>query len=354
MQRKNQRNNLKKFSTAALVLALACAWAQSAPCAFREQAPGQHVVKTGDTLWDIASHFLKNPWCWPQVWDGNRDQIRDPHWIYPGQTIYFDRASGRLMLTGKGIIERGDPSQTLRLTPRIRAVSLAPVATARALSLSSLQVQSVLADDGALLKAPSVIEIKDNRNMAGKHDLIFVRGELGLLTEFSVLRGGDPIIDPQTNTFLAYAVRRVGTVSLLQSGSADGPHRFQVTTSDAELQPGDRLLPAMPAVDITPHTGSPLRGQVASVLRGSLWASTHDVVAINRGKRHGLEAGRILAVVKGMKFGGHDAVMPVPGEQIATLLVFDVGDSVALASVMHASDTLSVGDTVGTGHTGGR
>lgn len=354
MQRKNQRNNLKKFSTATLVLALTCTGTQAAQCEFREQALGQYVVKTGDTLWDIASQFLKNPWCWPQVWDSNRDQIRDPHWIYPGQTVYFDPARGRLTLTGKGVNEQSDTTQTLRLKPHIRAVSLTPVATARALSLSSLRVQSVLVADGALVNAPSVVAIKDNRNMAGKHDVVLVRGELGLLTEFLVVRGGDRIVDPQTNTVLAYAVRQVGLISLLQSGGADGLHRFKVTTSDLELQLGDRLVPAMAAVDITPHTGSPLSGQLVSVLRGSLWASAYDVVAINRGKRHGLEAGSILAVMKGMKIGAHDAAVPVPSEQIATLLVFDVGDSVALASVMHASDTLSVGDTVGSGHVGGR
>lgn len=119
-----------------------------------------------------------------------------------------------------------------------------------------------------------------------------------------------------------------------------------MTTSDAELEPGDRLLPEMDVGEITPHAAVPVSGQLASVLQGSLWASTHDVVAINRGKQHGLEKGSLLSVMKGEKAG-----VPIPGrgEHIASLLVFDVGDSVALASVMYASDALSVGDAVGSG-----
>ncbi|RZA32065.1 MAG: LysM peptidoglycan-binding domain-containing protein, partial [Lysobacteraceae bacterium] len=100
---------MKNFSTvatrAAAVALVVCAVAspvQAAECKFRPNAPDQHVVVKGDTLWDISGAFLQNPWCWPQVWGMNRDEIRNPHWIYPGQVIYFDRTRGRLSLTRPG------------------------------------------------------------------------------------------------------------------------------------------------------------------------------------------------------------------------------------------------------------
>lgn len=45
-----------------------------------------HVVRRGDTLWDLSGHYLSNPWSWPQLWSLN-PQVENPHWIYPGDQL---------------------------------------------------------------------------------------------------------------------------------------------------------------------------------------------------------------------------------------------------------------------------
>src|SRR5215203_5118971 len=50
------------------------------------EVPAIHVVRKGDTLWDLCDSYYANPWGWPKVWSYN-PQIVNPHWIYPGDQL---------------------------------------------------------------------------------------------------------------------------------------------------------------------------------------------------------------------------------------------------------------------------
>ena len=56
-------------------------------------APDEYVVQIGDTLWDIAATFLRDPWYWPEVWFVN-PQVENPHLIYPAMSLPWLRLTG--------------------------------------------------------------------------------------------------------------------------------------------------------------------------------------------------------------------------------------------------------------------
>ena len=66
----------------------------AAPLELVDNPPDRHVVVKGDTLWDISGKFLHKPWRWPEIWRLNKDQIKNPHLIYPGDIVWLDLSDG--------------------------------------------------------------------------------------------------------------------------------------------------------------------------------------------------------------------------------------------------------------------
>jgi len=79
-----------------LVPLLGFAQPSEAPLKLKQDAPERYVVVPGDTLWGISQRYTDSPWRWPELWGLNRDEIRNPHLIYPGNVLVLDRVRGRL------------------------------------------------------------------------------------------------------------------------------------------------------------------------------------------------------------------------------------------------------------------
>ena len=73
-------------------------------------APDRYTVKRGDTLWDLSSMYLTSPWRWPELWGMNKEQIRNPHLIYPGQELVLVKVDGRARLQSRATADRASES----------------------------------------------------------------------------------------------------------------------------------------------------------------------------------------------------------------------------------------------------
>lgn len=359
---------MKKFSTAALFFALASASGSllaaegktsDARCAFLSNAPDTHTVVRGDTLWDISGKFLQNPWCWPQVWGMNREQIRDPHWIYPGQVIYLDRAAGRLRI-GSANDDAGG-LRTVRLSPKIRSETLeqqAVPAIPANLIEPFLSKPLVLAKD-ELKDAPRIVAAQEERVVLGKNDKAYVHGDLKDAKIFQVFRPGEPLRDPVTKEVLGHEATYLGTVKLVRPGtSVNEAHTFTVVDVKQEMGIGDLLVPvpATPILSYVPHVPEkPVDARIMSVYGGMSQAGQNQVVTVNRGRSHGIDTGTVLDLYrfggsivdpadKSTSWFGDKKVINLPDTRYGNLFVFRVFDKISYGLVMQVTDRVQIGD----------
>src|SRR5256714_15627503 len=115
-----------------LACALAAGQAPQPPLTIKPDAPERYVVVPGDTLWGISERYTDSPWRWPELWNMNKEQIQNPHLIYPGYVILLDRAKGTLTIARPGTEPGTRPGAApgtgagVRLSPRVRAEPLPP------------------------------------------------------------------------------------------------------------------------------------------------------------------------------------------------------------------------------------
>jgi len=324
-------------------------------------APDSHTVKPGDTLWDISKLFLKSPWRWPELWGMNREQIRNPHLIYPGQVLVLVKTGGRARLElAQGV---GTAGNTVKLNPQMRvsALDANPIPSIPLALIQPFLTDTAVFDTDVLATAPRVVAAQDGRVVLGKGDLAYARGDFGGATDFRVFRTTHPLKDPTTNEILGYEAPYVGTADLIRTGedraTPDGkteivPATLQIRQVKQEVGIGDRLAPAAERnLDrYVPHApDKELRGQIAEIYGEALNGGQNQIVALNRGARDGVERGHVFALWRAGeaavdKTGDRAQDIKLPDERHGLLFVFEVYQRVSYALIISVKDPVKAGD----------
>ena len=320
-------------------------------------APDQYVVKVGDTLWDIAATFLRDPWYWPEVWYIN-PQVENPHLIYPGDVLAMVTIDGQQRITTvRGSTYRVSP--TARVTPLTEAITSIPYEQIAAFLSKGLVLEKGQAD-----RLPYILATRGDHMMASAGNEIYVRGgdPSANGTRFSVVHVADELRDPDDNDLIGYQGVYVGEGSQSRGGD---PATIALTDTNREALAGDRLIPETVDIPLTFFPKAPdmtVDGRIISVVDGVSLIGQYQVIVLNRGARHGLAPGDVLTVYQagetvrdrfaggsflgtGGGFMGGESVT-LPDEEAGTVMVFKVYDRIGYALVMEATSDIHVLDAV--------
>lgn len=312
-----------------------------------DNPPDRHVVVKGDTLWGIAEMFLKEPYRWPEIWRLNKSQIRNPHWIYPGQIVILDRSGGspRLRLAesrdqhaGPTVHEAGNKDAI----PSIPEQAIAPFIS-----------EPLVVEEGQLRDAPRIVATQEDRLNIGKGNLAYVAGITTKDKIWQVYRPGKALVDPDNGNLLGYEAFYLGSARLTREGK---PATIEVIKSTQEISRDDRLVPAPTPqiINYVPHVpGFALKGRVVSVYGSVDEGGRHSIVTLSRGAQEGVEIGHVLALLRTGKnidnrFEDTVETYRLPDERYGLIFVFRVFDHVSYALVVNSARAVVVGDTVET------
>lgn len=318
----------------------------------RADAPKSYTVKRGDTLWDIANLFLRDPWLWPEVWIIN-PQVHNPHLIYPGDTLTLAfGADGRPQVR----LTRGGEA---RLNPRLRSEPLeGAIPTLPYSAIAAFLSRPTVLSKEQIKNAPHVLAFREKHLVGSAGNEIYVR-DLGAPAgaRFSVIHVGEPLRDPDDGEVVGYMGHYTATASVVNPSN---PAKAVLSDSERETLVGDRLIAAEPETPLNFTLSAPppnLEGRIISVVDGTTLIGQYQVVVINRGKRHGVVPGNVMAVdqagevVRDRHSGGFlsrsfGKKVQLPSERAGTLLVFRVYDRISYGLVVGASSEIRVADYV--------
>lgn len=317
----------------------------------RPDAPMNYTVKRGDTLWDIAAVFLKDPWFWPEIWQVN-PQVENPHLIYPGDVLSLAYGTG-----GDARVSISQYSGA-RLTPRLRSEQLdGPIDTLPYEAIAAfLSKPSVLTEE-EILGAPHILSFRDGHMIGGTGHEAYVQNlDAPLNQRFTVMNVGQPIIDFETNERIGYQASYVATAVVTNPGKIS---KTVLTEGAREALRGDRLISQEgdTPLTFTPHAPkTDVNAQIIAIADEATEVGQYQVVVLNRGERHGLTTGAVLAVDQRGEvvqdvwnrrpFGKNplSEYVELPYERTGTLIVFKVFDRVSYALIIGARGPIQVAD----------
>jgi hypothetical protein len=306
--------------------------------------PELHVVRSGDTLWDICWYYFSDPWQWPKVWSYN-PQITNPHWIYPGDLV-------RLLPRGTFI---GQPD----LDPDARPTTTTgrdPVPAPQRRIESSV-TSTAFVEKSDLDKSITVDGAVDEKALLGPGDEVYLSYPSGKPPQvgkrYSVYLPGRPVKSGKTE-YGSY-VRLLGSVEVV-SVKQDKRARGRIIDATMEIERGAKVGPLVTKFKNVPPAAPKvdLQGAIVAMLtKDQLIGEKGEVVFVALGKGTGLEVGNRMYVVRrgdaypgtmSTEVGADDRRFPA--RALGEIVIVEIGNKVSIGVVTLSVQEMSIGDIV--------
>lgn len=352
---------LRALVAAALALCALAAGAQTT-LQLVDQPPGTYTVQRGDTLWGISGKYLKEPWRWPELWRMNRDEIKNPHLIYPGDVIRLEFVAGQPQLR----VAR----ETITLSPQARISSLDAVAipSIPPNDLEPYLTRPLITGPSGLYESAEILRGRTNeRVVRGGGDIVYVLGIDKKQGDYwYIYRPQGPVVSLDGSEVLGFESKFLGTARVEKFGDLS---TVRIESANEEILVGDRMLPAPreTLVNYVPHAPDrPIDARILRVPYGGLETARGGIVTLDKGASDGLEVGHVLAVYRVIApiedprpsrqqtiilrfldpttvFTPREFVQPAD-ERTGLLFVFRTFDRVSYGVMLNTTDTVRPGD----------
>ena len=330
---------------------------------YEPEYPETYIVQEGDTLWDISTVFLRDPWYWPEIWFKN-PQVENPHLIYPGDTLAIIYVGGqrRVQLQSRGEAgeqaqgETAEGLQIVKVNPRIRSRPIdATIPSIPIERIRQFIAKPLVLDAETMDKSAYVLASLDDHLINATDDKLYVRklDTSSGASRYQIYRPNRAIFDPETDELLGYEALYVGESRLLLPGD---PASIRVTDSEREILRNDRVMPIDNTAfdrDIYPKPPrTEVKGRIVALVDAISQTGIYQTIAINLGQRDGLETGNVLRINRTGE-AIPDPVEPdprfrvkLPDEQIGVAMIIRTFEKMSYALVMEAEFPITLRDYV--------
>lgn len=245
----------------------------------RDNAPATYTVKKDDTLWDIASLFLDQPWLWPELWRTNT-QIENPHLIYPGDVLVVK------MVNGQPIMQVERDKKRLTLTPNtIKENKPAPIGMLPWDTIASYINQNELLEESEFEDLPYLLGNQAGSMRFVNDDLVLSRRYGRPDDQYRIIRKQDTVTNMAGNV-IGIQVHHVADAAMVED-LASSQWLVKLQAANFEAQRGDKLYAgdfrAIP--DMKLQAADTQRGHVIGNLHSYTLLGKHDVVIVDLGAR---------------------------------------------------------------------